>query len=80
VTALKRGSVYRIPLTADGQAAAGPPERLWRTENRYRDLAISPDGRRIFVLTDIAGQHDTADGGVSGEIANPGSILVFDAP
>ena len=80
VTALKRGSVYRIPLTADGQAAAGPPERLWRTENRYRDLAISPDGRRIFVVTDIGGQHDSAEGGVGGDVANPGAILVFDAP
>jgi PQQ-dependent dehydrogenase (s-GDH family) len=80
VTALKRGSVYRIPLTADGQAAAGPPERLWRTDNRYRDLAISPDGRRIFVLTDIAGRHDSADGGVMEDVVNPGAILVFDAP
>jgi PQQ-dependent dehydrogenase (s-GDH family) len=80
VTALKRGSVYRIPLTPDGQAAAGPPERLWRTDNRYRDLAISPDGRRIFVITDSAGRHDSASGGVMEDVANPGAILVFDAP
>jgi hypothetical protein len=80
VTALKRGSVYRIPLSADGQAAAGQPERLWRTDNRYRDLAISPDGRRIFVITDIGGAHDTADGGAAFEVTNPGEILVFEAP
>jgi PQQ-dependent dehydrogenase (s-GDH family) len=80
VTALKRGSVYRIPLSADGQKAAGKPERLWRTDNRYRDLAISPDGKRIFVITDIGGAHDTKDGGAAFEVANPGAILVFDAP
>lgn len=80
VTALKRGSVYRIPLDATGQAAAGPPERLWRSDNRYRDLAISPDGRRVFVVTDIGGAHDTAEGGAAFEVANPGAILVFDAP
>lgn len=80
VTALKRGSVYRIPLSADGQSAAGEPERLWRTDNRYRDLAISPDGRRIFVITDIAGARDTAEGGAAFEVANPGAILVFEAP
>lgn len=80
VTALKRGSIYRIPLTADGQAAAGEPERIWRTDNRYRDLAISPDGRRIFVITDAGGGHDTAEGGVGDGVENPGAILVFQAP
>jgi PQQ-dependent dehydrogenase (s-GDH family) len=80
VTALKRGSVYRIPLSADGQSAAGPPERLWRSENRYRDLAISPDGRRVFVITDAGGQHDSASGGVGGPVENPGAVLVFETP
>ncbi|MGL6209463.1 MAG: PQQ-dependent sugar dehydrogenase, partial [Paracoccaceae bacterium] len=79
VTALKRGSVYRIPLGPDGKTA-GEAERLWRTDNRYRDLAISPDGRRIFVVTDIAGAHDTAEGGAANDLANPGAILVFTAP
>ncbi len=80
VTALKRGSVYRIPLTPDGQAAMGAPQRLWRTDNRYRDLAISPDGRRIFVITDAGGGHDTAEGGAAEGVGNPGAILVFAAP
>ena len=67
-------------LSTDGQKAVGKPERLWRTDNRYRDLAISPDGRRIFVVTDIGGAHDTIEGGAAFEVANPGAILVFDAP
>jgi PQQ-dependent dehydrogenase (s-GDH family) len=80
VTALKRGSIYRIPLSADGQAAAGPPERMWRTDNRYRDTAISPDGKRVFVATDVGGARDTVDGGAAFEVENPGAILVFEAP
>jgi PQQ-dependent dehydrogenase (s-GDH family) len=80
VTTLKRGSIYRIRLSADGQAAAGKPERLWRTDNRYRDIAISPDGKRIFVITDVGGGHDTLEGGAAFEVENPGEILVFDAP
>lgn len=79
VTTLKRGSLYRIALTEDGLAAAGPAERYFRTDNRYRDLAISPDGRRIFIVTDIGGQHDSATGGVMDGVANPGAILVFTA-
>ena len=41
---LKDGTVYRLPLGADG-APAGEPVALWRTVNRYRDVAISSDGR-----------------------------------
>lgn len=80
LTTLKHGSLYRIPLTADGQAAAGPAERLWHTSNRYRDLAISPDGRRIFVVTDPGGLHQPPGGGVSDRVADPGALLVIEAP
>ena len=79
VTTLKRGSLYRVPLTEDGLAAAGPPERYFRTDNRYRDLAVSPDGRTIYIATDVGGQHDTAEGGVMDGVENVGAILVFTA-
>ena len=70
------GPRYRIPLTLDGPAAAGQAERYFRTDNRCRDLAISPDGR-IFIATDIGGPHVTAAGGVMDAVANPGMIPVF---
>ncbi len=77
ITALKRGSVYRIPLTSDGLAAAGPVERYFQTDNRYRDLAISPDGQTIYVATDPGGLHEGLTGGVDDKVANAGAILVF---
>jgi len=77
VTALKRGSVYRVPLSADGLAAAGPVERYFQTDNRYRDLAISPDGQAIYVATDPGGLHEGLTGGVDDQVANAGAILVF---
>jgi hypothetical protein len=77
VTALKRGSVYRIPLTSDGLAAVGPVERYFQTDNRYRDLAISPDGQTIYVATDPGGLHEGLTGGVDDKVANAGAILVF---
>ena len=60
VTALKLGSVYRIPLSADGKTISGPPERYFRTQNRYRDTAVSPDGKTIYVATDAGGLGESA--------------------
>jgi PQQ-dependent dehydrogenase (s-GDH family) len=77
VTTLKGGTLFRVPLTEDGLAAAGPMERYFKTENRYRDMAVSPDGRTIYVATDIGGQFQALDGGVGDRVANQGAILVF---
>ena len=77
VTALKRGSVYRVPLSVDGKSVSGPIERYFQTENRYRDLAISPDGQTIYVATDSEGLHEALAGGVNDKVANSGAILVF---
>jgi PQQ-dependent dehydrogenase (s-GDH family) len=77
ITTLKGGSLFRVPLTADGLAAAGPMERYFRTENRYRDTAVRPDGRTIFIATDIDGQFQAPDGGVGDGVTHQGAILVF---
>lgn len=77
VTGLKRGSVYRIPLAADGQTRAGPIERYFHTQNRYRDIAISPDQRKIYVATDGGGLTEGASGGFTDKLADRGAILVF---
>ena len=77
VTTLKRGSIYRVPLSADGQTRAGPIERYFHTQNRYRDTAISPDHRTIYVATDGGGVTEGMAGGVTNALANPGAILVF---
>jgi hypothetical protein len=31
------------------------PVELFRSENRYRDVAFDPDGRTIYVITDSSG-------------------------
>ena len=77
VTTLKRGSLYRVPLSADGQTVSGPIERYFHTNNRYRDLVVSPDGHTIYIATDPGGLYEDVDGGVGEKVANPGSILVF---
>ena len=77
VSALKRGSLYVVPVDASGQRAAGPISREARTENRYRDTAVSADGRTIYVITDGGGLVEALGGGVSRKLTHPGSILAF---
>ena len=77
VTTLKRGSLYRIPLAADGRTLRGPIERYFQSENRFRDTVVSPDGKTIYVATDNGGLAEALGGGTTDHMQNPGSILVF---
>ncbi len=77
VPTLKRGSLYVVPLTADGKRAAGYISRYFQSENRYRDTAVSPDGKTIFVATDPGGLAEAADGGVTRTMLDSGAILAF---
>ena len=77
VTTLKRGSVYRVPLAADGKTAAGPIERYFQSENRLRDMALSPDMKTLYITTDVSGLVGTMGGGAGTTLKNPGAILVY---
>ena len=77
VTTLKRGSIYRIPLSEDGQTVSGPIERYFQAENRLRDMALSPDMKTMYVATDVSGLVGTMDGGAGTTLQNPGAILVY---
>jgi PQQ-dependent dehydrogenase (s-GDH family) len=65
VTSLLRGAIYRVPLAASGDAAAGPPLEYFRLSSRYRDVLVSPDGLTIYVATDVTSRE------------RPGAILAF---
>ncbi len=77
VLSLIRGAVYRLPLSADGRSVQGPPTELFKAANRYRDIALNPDGRTIYLATDVSGPSRDAAGVASQKLANPGSILEF---
>ncbi len=55
MTTLKAGKIFKITLDDNGTAVSGDPEELFRSENRYRDIAFSPDGSTIYVVTDVRG-------------------------
>lgn len=77
VTTLKRGSLYVLPLSSDGKTAAGRFTRYFQSENRFRDTAVSPDGRTIYIATDPGGLAAAADAGTTTKMENPGAILAF---
>jgi PQQ-dependent dehydrogenase (s-GDH family) len=74
---LKSGKVYRVKLNANGTAAVGEPTEHFKTTNRYRDIAIHPDGRTIFLATDSQGSSQDDAGRTARTLANPGAIVAF---
>jgi len=77
LTTLKRGSLYVVPLDTSGRKAAGPIHRYLQSENRYRDLAMHPDGRTIYIATDSGGLVEARRGGSTSDLEDRGAILAF---
>jgi hypothetical protein len=73
------GRVYRVKLSGDGRSVVGENDELFRTANRYRDLAVGPDGRTFYLVTDNNGYGQTVnlEGARVRAFTNPGSILEF---
>ena len=75
-SSLIRGAVYRLKLSDDGRSVMGAPVEMFPTANRYRDIALNPDGRTIYVATDSEGPSRDPSGSQR-TLANPGSIFEF---
>ena len=72
-----RGLVYRMPLAPDGKSVVGGPIEYFKTTNRYRDLAVAPDQRTFYIVTDNDGRTMDDKGAPVRVVANPGAILEF---
>ena len=77
MTTLKGGRIFQLTLNENGTVLAREPVELFRSENRYRDVAFNPDGRTIYVITDSFGPVQAINGGAIEDLWNPGSVLVF---
>ena len=73
VASLVSGVIYRIPL----DATDAPPLTYFKGQDRYRDIAVSPDGRSIYVVTTSGGRTLTATGQMTPELSHPGALLEF---
>jgi hypothetical protein len=74
---LKGGKIYQLMLNDNRTSLAQEPVQMFQSENRYRDLAISPDGSTLYVITDSSGPVQAIGGGATTELWNPGSVLEF---
>lgn len=77
MTTLKAGKIFQLSLDKNGTSLSKEPVELFHSENRYRDLAFSPDGSTLYVITDSSGPAQAIGGGATTNLWNPGSILVF---
>lgn len=77
IPTLRKGTLYRVKLnnTLDGVATDTIP--YFTSTNRYRDVAMSPDGLKIYIITDSIGSTSGPSGGGTSTLANRGSILVY---
>ncbi|WP_406729006.1 glucose/sorbosone family PQQ-dependent dehydrogenase [Streptomyces sp. GD-15H] len=77
MTTLKDGTVYRVDLTEDGKDVS-KVTKLFTEQNRFRDTALSADGRSLFVVTDSAGPVRDAEGApATGPLENPGAVIEY---
>ena len=77
VPTLRRGTLYRykLNLTLDSVITDSIP--YFHTQNRYRDIAMSPDGKKIYIVTDSIGSTSGPSGGGTSSLANRGAILEY---
>jgi PQQ-dependent dehydrogenase (s-GDH family) len=79
VPSLKRGSVFVLRLDADDQLRCEPAREMFRSKNRYRDVALAPDRRTLYVITDRG--YTSGPTAHSWEpLDNEGAILAFTLP
>ena len=77
VAGLTQGAFFRMKLAPDGLGVDGEPEAVFKSTNRLRDMAISPDGTRFYIVTDNEGRTLDEAGSPTRALANPGSLLEF---
>lgn len=51
---LKGGKLIRLKLDATGRRIIGDTIKYFKSKVRYRDVALSPDGRKIYLAVDSA--------------------------
>jgi PQQ-dependent dehydrogenase (s-GDH family) len=76
VPTLRTGTLFRYRLNATKDMIIGDSIQYFKSVNRYRDIAISPDGK-IYIITDSIGSTSGPSGGSQTNMTNKGAILVF---
>lgn len=78
ITSLKKATIYRQSLSGNGEAIAGAAIPYFEGLGRFRDVAISPNGDKIYVVCDKYGATSGPTQGTSIAPNNPGCVLEFE--
>lgn len=85
ISCLKAGRVFRVKLNGTGTGITNisgsvDTATYFRGEGRFRDIAIGPDGLKIYMACDMTGQTSGPSGGFNGGGSPPpraGTIQEF---
>ena len=76
IPTLKKGTIYRAKLAPDGNSIIGNTYEIFHSSNdRYRDVALDPDGVTFYAITDNSGSTSGPSGSTAVTIVNPGVIV-----
>jgi PQQ-dependent dehydrogenase (s-GDH family) len=76
VPTLRTGTMFRFRLNAAKDAVIGDSIAYFNSDNRYRDITLSPDGK-IYIVTDSIGSTSGPSGSNNQALEKRGAILVF---
>ena len=77
MTTLKTGKLYLLRMNDDKKTVQGDELTYFASQNRYRDLCLSPDDRTIYIITDTNGNALGRDGRPTTKMENPGALIAF---
>jgi PQQ-dependent dehydrogenase (s-GDH family) len=77
VPTLRKGTVYRYKLNAAMDAVITDSIPYFRSTNRYRDIALSPDGKKIYLITDSIGSTSGPSGSGTSALTDRGAIIEY---
>lgn len=77
IPTLKKGTIFKAKLSEDGTSVVGDYEVFHTSADRYRDIAMDPDGVTFYAITDRSGTTSGPSGTTPLPIANPGVVMKF---
>ena len=76
IPTLKRGTIFRAKLNATGDGLESQTyEEFHSSNDRYRDIAVGPDGITFYVITDSSGSTSGPSGTNPQTLQNPGVVM-----
>lgn len=77
ITSLKNGKLIRLKLNDNGNGIVGDTISYFKAPVRYRDIAISPDGRKLYLSTDSSAVSSGPSKEDPKDVSKRGCIIEF---